>query len=137
MTMHAPAFVATHAHSAAAAETALAEFALRHAEALVSAAGHLGDVPAVRRAARLLRDLLDTPPLTRRLRTELIALHRLLSLDGVEDLDSLEAGCFAALDPASPVIEEICLLTDGLRDHLAALAEAEAGNPVWDALTAA
>ena len=137
MTLHTPTFVSTSTcNTAVEAEAALAGFALRHAEALISAASHLGDAPAVRRTARLLRDLLETPPLTRRLRTELIALHRLLSLDGVDDLGSLEAGCLAALDPNSPLVEEICLLTDALRDNLAALAEAEAGDPVWDALAA-
>lgn len=138
MTLHLPTFTpALTCTAAVEAEVALASFALRHAEALISAAGQLGAAPAVRRTARLLRDLLDTPPLTRHLRAELIALHGLLSLEGVDDLDSLEAGCFAALDPASPIVEEICLLTNALHDHLAALAAAEASDPVWDALAAA
>lgn len=138
MTLHSPTFISnTTCDAAARAEIALTGFVLRHAEALVSAAGHLGDAPAVRRTARLLRDLLDRPLLTRRLRIELIALHRLLTLDSVDGIDSLEACCFAVLDPASPLVQDICLLADGLHDRLLDLAEAEAGDPVWDVLTAA
>ena len=56
---------------------------------------------------------------------DLVGLHRLLSLDAVDDPDSLEASLFAEIDPASPIVEEICLLTDALRDRLEALAAAE------------
>ena len=59
-----------------AAETALRRFLLGHAEALVSIAGLLGEQPAVRRTARLLEELVDAPRLTRRLRLELMELHR-------------------------------------------------------------
>ena len=107
------------------AEVALARFLAHHAEPLLAAATLLGGRPALRRTARLLEDILDAPGLSRRLRREIVGLHRLLSLDCVSDPESLEAACFAAIDPASPAVEEICVLTDDLRAHLAALAETE------------
>jgi len=42
----------------------------------------------------------------------------------VDDPESLEAACFAQLDPGSDLVAELCRLGDGLRDHLEALAEA-------------
>jgi len=119
------------------AEVALKGFLAGHVEALISAAGLLGSQPAVRRTAYLIEEILMTPCLTRRMRQELIGLHRLLSLDCVDDRDSLEAACFAEIDPASPVVEEICELSDSLHGHLIALANAEAQDPLWDDLTAA
>lgn len=114
-----------------AAETALIRFLLDHAQALVSAAALLGAQPAVRRTARLLEELIDAPRLTRRLRRELVELHRLLSLDRVADPESIEAACFAQIDPASPDVEKICALADGMRFHFLALAEIEVGEPLW------
>lgn len=119
------------------AEAALKGFLGGHVEALICAAGLLGSQPAVRRTARLIEDILSAPRLTRRMRRDLIGLHRLLSLDCVDDRTSLEAACFAKIDPASPVVEEICELSDRLRGHLIALADAEAEDPLWNDLTAA
>ncbi len=124
-------------YPASAAETAIAQFLVSQAEPLVSAAALLGGRPAVRRTARLLEELVDTPRLTRRLRREIVELHRLLSLDRVDDLESLEAACFAEIDPSFPAVEEICELTDAMRSHLLALAEVEAGNQLWKELFAA
>lgn len=126
MTLHpAAGFPSPHP-----SETALVRYLCAHAEALLNAAALLGDRPAVRRTARLLEELVETrQPLTRRLRREILGLHRLLSLDCVDDLDSLEAVCFAGIDPASPAVEEVCLLTDGLEAHLVALEQVE-GQPL-------
>lgn len=118
-------------------EEALVRYLCGHAEALLNAAALLGARPAVRRTARLLEELAEArQPLTRRQHAGIGDLHRLLSLEGVDDPDSLEAACFAEIDPASPVVEEICLLTDGLEAHLAALQEAE-GQPLGLDLSAA
>lgn len=122
---------------AKAAETALMRFLLDRAEALVNAAALLGGKPAVRRTARLLEDLVDAPRLTRRLRRELVELHRLLSLDRCDDPETLEAECFKHIDPASPAVEEICELTDEMRAHLVALAETEAGEAIWEEILSA
>ena len=61
--------------------------------------------PAVdRRTGRMLADLLD-----------------ILSLENVHLDGSGEAGFFAKIDTASPVVEEICLLTDALQSALGQL----------------
>ncbi len=120
-----------------AAETALAQFLLSRAEAFVNAAALLGGQPAVRRTARLLELLVDTPRFTRHLRQEFVELHRLLSLDCVDDPESIEARCFAEIDPASPAVEEICELTDAVHAHLVVLAKFEAGDPIWEEILSA
>ena len=71
------------------------------------------------------------------MRQDLVGLHRLLSLDCVDDCTSLEAARYAEIDPASPIVEDICELTDLLRWHLLALAEIERHDPLWECLTAA
>ena len=120
-----------------AMETALARFLLDHAEALIIAAALLGGQSAVRSTSSLLEKFVDAPRLTRTLRHELVELHRLLALDRVDDLESLEAACFAEIDPASPAVEEICALTDALHSHLLALAETEVEDPLWQEFVAA
>ena len=120
-----------------AAETALARFLLGHAEPLISAAVLLGGQPAVRRTTRLLEELVNAPHLNRHLCREIVELHRLLALDRVDDPDSLEAACFAQIDPFSPAVEEICKLTDAMRSHLLVFAEVEAGDPLWEEILAA
>jgi hypothetical protein len=111
------------------AETALARFLLGHVGALTSASALLGGQPAARRTARLIDELVEAPRLNSRLRRELVELHRLLALERVDDPDSLEAARFAEIDPSSPIVEEICVLTDTLRAHLLALANAEDSEP--------
>ncbi|WP_159964066.1 hypothetical protein [Profundibacterium mesophilum] len=46
---------------------------------------------------------------------ELNALEDLLGLENVQEMDSVEAERFARIDPSDPVVEEICLRLDGLR----------------------
>ena len=48
-------------------------------------------------------------------------LDDLLSLEHVGDPDRTESGYFAAIDIYDPIIDDICLLTDGLRTAIAAL----------------
>lgn len=101
--------------------TALAsckEFLIAHQEALQSAARLLGGPCAARRADRLVLGLCEASGLSLRLRTELDWLHGLLTLKNVADFGSTEAAQFALIDPASPVVEEICLLADTLQGHL-------------------
>eukprot|EP00903_Cladosiphon_okamuranus_P019000 g17477.t1 len=43
-----------------------------------------------------------------------------LSLEEVDDPDKPFMGFFAVIDPSDPAVEEICLLTDGLRDAMTA-----------------
>ncbi len=96
----------------------LREFAARHGEVLQNAALLLGCKPALRRTQALLDDLTEAPRLTNRIRRELAALHALLSLQHVHDPERIEAACFADIDPASPIVEDLCLLSETLQDVL-------------------
>lgn len=98
--------------------TEVRAFVEEHREALQHAAELLASRRGAALAARIAEDLSDASCLSRRCRRDLEALLDILALENVDDPDSEEAACFAALDPASPVVEEICLLTDGLRDLL-------------------
>lgn len=92
-----------------------------HADALLNASQLLGGVRAARRTARLLEDLRREPSLNTRVRRELQALRDLVSLEHVEDPDREECAFFALLNPADPVVYDLCMLKEGLDQHLAAL----------------
>lgn len=94
-----------------------------HATAMLNAAALLGGPSAHRRCLRFLSDLADSVSLSRRLKLELVWLHRLLSLENVGDPDSEETARFAMLDLLDPRVEEICLETDRLLDLLITIAE--------------
>ena len=99
----------------------LKEFLSERLCALRSAALLLGGAQAARRFDRLASALFDASRLTQRLRRELDWLMSLLTLERVDVFDCEEAACFAAIDPASPAVDEICLLTDALQERLEAL----------------
>lgn len=106
--------------------TALHLFAQTHGQAMQHAALLLGGRPWLRRTQRLLDDLHDKQPVTRRIIRESLALLSLLRLDKVHEFGSPKAAFFAELDPAAPYIDEICLLTEALEE---AIAEAQAVSP--------
>ena len=56
----------------------------------------------------------------RRLRRDLDSLLDLLMLQNVHDETRIEVALFAAIDPASPIVEDLCLLADGLRGAIEA-----------------
>lgn len=89
-----------------------------HHGGLLNAAALLGGQPGIRSAQSVLDDFETpgTPP--RRTMRALDDLLDLLMLENVHDPDRIEAAHFAMLDPASPIVEEICLLADGLDDVL-------------------
>lgn len=74
------------------------------------------------RGGRLVDAISDSlslnPTLSRCTRIKLRELLSILSLENVHDDDREEAARFAAIDPASPVVEQICLLTDELHNAL-------------------
>lgn len=98
-----------------------AAFILSNATALCSAAELLGGHDAEARVQRLIDDMCASSCQTPRVRRELDAMESLLGLEHVHDLDRIEAERFAAIDPMSPVVEEICLLLEGLREARACL----------------
>ena len=74
---------------------------------------------AGRRGMRVLHTVLDgvrtSDAPTRAVRAAMRDLLGILTLEHVHDENREEAALFAAIDPAAPVVEEICLLSDGLR----------------------
>lgn len=62
---------------------------------------------------------------------ELIDALEPLTLKYVGDPLRLETALFAEIDPMDPMVEEICLLTDRLEDHMRAI-DAASDLPVFD-----
>lgn len=93
-----------------------------HRDGLENAAALLGGPDAARRFRALYGAVsVPQPRFTHWISRELVNLHRLLSLDDVADFDSPAAYHFSLIDPADPVVADICLLTDELRDCMRAL----------------
>jgi len=80
--------------------------------ALCSAAGILAGDVGTARVLRLMSDLRTATALERGLRRRLVDLHRLLSLNPVSDSSDQDLPPWTVLDPGSPEVEDICLLTD-------------------------
>ncbi len=116
-----PRFRSPEAPKTTAAEFAMLEFLQANREALHAAAELLGGPDGRKRVEGLFDDIPRAGLSARRVRRTLHALMALLSLDNTHVPESIECGCFAAIDPWDPRVEEICVLTDGLQDHLQAL----------------
>ncbi|MFD0978390.1 hypothetical protein [Tropicimonas aquimaris] len=107
------------------AENSLLGFLDEHRGALLSAAGLLGGRDGLS-LVRVLFDGIGRGGLaTRGVRRRLAGLLALLSLQHVGDPERIESACFSEIDPMDPRVEEICLLTDGLRGALQALVDEE------------
>ena len=109
----------------------LRRFLGRHGEPLAQAANLLGGPAAEGRARRLVGAAARAPRMSRALRREVEALHALLALEHVADPEGEEAAFFAAIDPSSPLVEDLCALTDelaGLLRELDRLAEEEGAS---------
>jgi hypothetical protein len=94
-------------------------FVSAHYEGLWHAARLLGGYEAARLVDRCQDLLALDGRLTSRTRLMLGQILAILSLEMVGDPESSYTAHFAAIDPLDPVVEEICLLTDGLREVLA------------------
>ncbi|UWP96460.1 hypothetical protein K3X48_05640 [Aliiroseovarius crassostreae] len=105
--------------------TSIRAFMATHSEAVQNAAYLLGGQPALRKAQSLLDEIASALVLTRHLTAQLLNLHALLSLQNAHCDDTIEAACFANLDPASPIVEEICVLCDELECELLKLEDTE------------
>jgi hypothetical protein len=93
-------------------------FVSAHYEGLWHAARLLGGYESARLVDRCQNLLILDGRLTSRTRLMLGQILAILSLESVDHPASLYMGYFAVIDPLDPVVEEICLLTDGLRDAL-------------------
>lgn len=84
--------------------------------------GHAAVLLGGRRGARLInaiREALSQPrPITRRLRSQLLDLRRLLFLEHAYDENWGDDACFVLLEPDDPIVPEICLLADTLNEAL-------------------
>lgn len=97
---------------------ALVSFVFEHHEGLWNAARLLGGFESARLVDRCAELLAGEGRLTSRTRTMLGQILSVLSLEQVEDPNLPYMWHFAVIDPLDPVVEEICLLTDELRDAL-------------------
>lgn len=86
------------------------------------AAQLLGGFSACQRYLRLVSDLRQTSRLSRQLRGEIVWLHRLLTLDLVGDPDAVETALFSEIDPADPVVHDLCRLAEAVHALLVAIA---------------
>ncbi|WP_299605675.1 hypothetical protein [uncultured Tateyamaria sp.] len=92
-------------------------FVQHHREGLQNASLLLGGQAWLQRMQALIDDVTGSTVLTRRMSVELQAPGDLLSLENVHDVDRIEAAYFADLDPASPYVEDICLLAEAMKDQ--------------------
>ena len=98
-------------------------FIQEHCDGLLNAAAMLGGPKAHSRCLKLYGDIASAARLTRRLRCELVWLHRLLVLDFVGDLDAEETACFMQIDLCDPRVEETCLSADTLFELLVEISD--------------
>lgn len=103
------------------ATKAFLTFIQDYSEALQNAALLLGGQWALKRVQFLVDHLATNRALTRRAKSDIVALHKLLTLQNVGDPERIETALFSNLDPADPVVEELCLLSDALLDHMRAV----------------
>tara|TARA_Y100001001_G_scaffold161513_1_gene186081 strand:+ start:6697 stop:7065 length:369 start_codon:yes stop_codon:yes gene_type:complete len=97
-------------------ERVLRVFLFEHDAAL----GHAAFILAGRSGVQLVNEIrsgLDQPgPLTRRLRSLLLNLHGLLSLEHTDSWE--ESDLSIEIEPDDPMVHEICLLANQLDDAL-------------------
>ena len=110
---------------------ALLEFLNEHDQALQNAAILLGGSQGLRGLQSLLDSLSRTRHLPRKAKHDLVALYHLLSLENVGYPDRVETACYAELEPWDPIVTDLCLLTDTLRNHMDAVDD-DADIPVFD-----
>lgn len=102
-------------------------FVVAHLDGLRNAAGLLAGSRGVRLVETIYDRLRnDTSRIARKTWHAIRDLLGILTLEHVHDETRPEASFFANIDPMDPVVEEVCLLTDGLR---AALEQALANEP--------
>ena len=93
-------------------------FVSKHYDGLWHAVRLLGGSEASRLMDRCQQLLMADRAPTSRTRLMLGQILAILSLEMVDDPTLPYAGYFAAIDPSDPMVEEICLLTDCLRELL-------------------
>ena len=93
-------------------------FFAEHGHQLASVAGMLGGAAGEAKAVSCALRLDECERIDRRLKRDLEAVHRLLTLHGHFDPTAPNSDFVPTLDPGSREVETICLLTDLLQDLL-------------------
>lgn len=93
-------------------------FVATHQDELWHAARLLGGYESARLVDRCVAILEQDRCVSRRSRIMLGQILSVLCLEKVDNPELPYLGFFAVIDPSDPVVEEICLLTDGLRNAL-------------------
>lgn len=99
------------------AKPVMAIFSRSHA-AIWHATRLLGGYESARLVDRCIATLERDQTLTNCVQIMLDQILDILSLEEVDDPEKPFMGFFAAIDPSDPVVEEICLLTDALREAI-------------------
>ncbi len=94
-----------------------------HGTSLWNVAGLIDGDAGTARVLRLIPGLRAATRLDRTTRRNLVELHRLLSLDSVIEVREPGLSSWVLLDPASPEVEALCLLTDQFYDLLIEIGE--------------
>ncbi|WP_209428022.1 hypothetical protein [Pararhodobacter sp. SW119] len=101
--------------------SAVRRFFIDYGHELADAAALLGGAPAEAKVIACGLHVWAAAHIDGRIRRDLTALHRLLALEDVGDPDRIETELFSMIDPASPKVETICILTDRMSELLRAI----------------
>lgn len=96
--------------------SALHSFFQDYSSGIQHAAYRLGGSVWLRRSQKIIDAMSQPLSPTRRTLDEIQKLYDLLTLEHVHDIEHESSRRFAEIDPASPAMEEICLLVDQMRD---------------------
>jgi hypothetical protein len=96
----------------------VAAYVAENRAALWHAARFLGGYESAQLVNHLAAALQENRRLSAAVRSMLDRLLSLLTLEHVHDPHRPEMAYFVAIDPGDPAVEEICLLTDGLRSAI-------------------
>ncbi len=108
---------------AAADLKAVQTFLGKNGTALANAAYHLAGGAASGAVFRLIGDVGEACKLTSSHINWLRKLHALLFLENVGDPERTETALFAEMVPGSQLVDEICLLADGVDDLLTSIGQ--------------
>ncbi|MCF3595012.1 hypothetical protein LZG00_13510 [Rhodobacteraceae bacterium LMO-12] len=108
----------THTNAQPNRDIGLCRFLSEHSEDLANSAALLAGGKGACIVREILDGLANQMAITRRLRTRMFDLLDILTLRNVHDDNRVEAACFAMIDPSEPMVDDICLLADGLDDAL-------------------
>lgn len=111
-----------HQHGASVVDAAqsLRLFVQLQRDGLIAASELLAGTDGRRLTERLVERIAAEVDLSRTTKDLLVAVLDLLTLQNVHDPDRPEYDYFSAIHPCDPVVEDCCLLADGLRDALSA-----------------